>query len=412
MHLSTRFLLVVSLLAGGCGKHSSPAASSPTATVEGRVMGPNAKALRIDVPGSSASTTTDPRGGFVLLQVPAGASALRFRGDGIDASLAIASLRPREHRRLSVSISRGRASEMHESTETEFSGKVVAVTPPSLQVEDLTVLTDSSTAIDKEGKSIGLDAVQAGDFVEVEGSLQADGTVLARKISVEQADDQGDTVHFEGPLTAIDGMHLTVGVLPVEVTADTIILRGDKPIALGDLNLGDQLAVLATLDAQKGIVALEIRVLLQEEELKLFGFIAAIDGGAKTITVGDVVLQFDDQTQVSGAGDPKSVADLHEGDLVDVEGVHRSDDSFYASSIERLRPPPPPGEFDFTGTIDALDASGLTVSGKRFAVDANTVIRRNGATISLGDLQVGEQVEVQALPQTDAPPLAKLITAY
>jgi hypothetical protein len=210
---------------------------------------------------------------------------------------------------------------------------------------------------------------------------------------------------------AIDGMHLTVGVLPVEVTPDTVIMRGDKTIDLSGLNLGDQLEVVATVDAEHGIVARKIGVVLSEEELQLFGFIDAIDPTAHTIAIGDLVLHFDDQTQVSGAGDPKSVADLQQGDLVDVQALHRADDSFYAASIERVRPPPPPGEFDFTGYIDALDAHGLTVSGKRFTVDTDTVIRRGDATISLGDLQVGEQVEVEALPQPDAPPLAKRIVA-
>jgi len=411
MQNSTRFILVLALLAGGCAKRSSNAAASPPATVEGMVMGANAKALRIDVPGTSVSTTTDRRGGFVLLEVPAGSSALRFRGNGVDTSLTIAFLRPREHRRLSVSISGGRARELNETTGTVFSGQIVSVTPPSLQVDDVRVTTDSSTVIDKDGVSVGLDKLQPGDSVEVEGSLQADGTVLARRITVEPA-GEGNTVHFTETLNAIDGTNLTVGVLPVQVTDSTIILRFDKPAGLVDLDIGDQLAVLGTIDAQNGIVALEIRVVaLEEEDLQLFGFIAAIDTTAKTIAIGDIVLNFDDQTQVYGFGDPQSPADLKAGDLVDVQATHRADDSFYASTIERLQPPPPPGEFDVSGYIDSLDPSGLTVANKRFAVDANTIVQRGGATISFSDLQAGDFVDVEALPQSGAPPLAKLILA-
>jgi len=259
--------------------------------------------------------------------------------------------------------------------------------------------------------SVGLDKLQPGDSVEVEGSLQADGTVLARRITVEPA-GEGNTVHFTETLNAIDGTNLTVGVLPVQVTDSTIILRFDKPAGLVDLDIGDQLAVLGTIDAQNGIVALEIRVVaLEEEDLQLFGFIAAIDTTAKTIAIGDIVLNFDDQTQVYGFGDPQSPADLKAGDLVDVQATHRADDSFYASTIERLQPPPPPGEFDVSGYIDSLDPSGLTVANKRFAVDANTIVQRGGATISFSDLQAGDFVDVEALPQSGAPPLAKLILA-
>lgn len=291
----------------------------------------------------------------MLLKVPAGASSLRFRGAGIEASLAVAALRAREHRRLAFNISGGKVHEKHENTGTTFSGEVSAVTPPTLQVDDRTVMTTNATVIEKDGKKIALDAIQVGEFVEVEGLLQTGGTVLARTITIRpQGDDDGedDVVHFRGPLTAIDGMHLTIGVLPVEVTNDTVILRGDDSLTLNDLHVGDQLAVVATLDAEHGIVARKICVVLPEpEELELFGFIDAIDAKAQTITIGDTVLHFDDQTAVGGWGDPRSAADLHEGDLVDVEGVHRSDDSFYARSIERLRPPPPPGEFEFRGTV-------------------------------------------------------------
>jgi len=67
-----------------------------------------------------------------------------------------------------------------------------SITPPDLTISGLTITTDANTHF--QGTSLANLAV--GDAVQVDGTLQADGTVLARsikKIAQEEGDDnEGD----------------------------------------------------------------------------------------------------------------------------------------------------------------------------------------------------------------------------
>lgn len=71
----------------------------------------------------------------------------------------------------------------------ELKGKVESITPPSLRVAGRTVATNTATRIERNGRSIALTALRTGERVEVKGILQSDGSILARKIEVEDDDD-------------------------------------------------------------------------------------------------------------------------------------------------------------------------------------------------------------------------------
>lgn len=69
--------------------------------------------------------------------------------------------------------------------ETEFTGRVDSVTPPTLRVSGRLVVTDGSTRIERRGDAIALGAIHAGDTVEVEGTQLSDGSVRAKKVKLE-----------------------------------------------------------------------------------------------------------------------------------------------------------------------------------------------------------------------------------
>ncbi len=69
--------------------------------------------------------------------------------------------------------------------EVEFLGAVQSVTPPTLMVASRTVVTDGNTRITRKGDSIPLSSLRAGDIVEVKGTMQPNGDVLARRINLE-----------------------------------------------------------------------------------------------------------------------------------------------------------------------------------------------------------------------------------
>jgi hypothetical protein len=68
---------------------------------------------------------------------------------------------------------------------SEFTGTIEAIAAPNLTVAGRTVVTDARTEIEGLHASIGLADLHVGDVVEVEGTRQADGSVLAQEIQVQ-----------------------------------------------------------------------------------------------------------------------------------------------------------------------------------------------------------------------------------
>lgn len=212
-----RFIPVVPLLAlalcvAGCGSSTSPtgASSEAGATIRGRVQsgstassadvsalsGPG-KGLRVTVVGTDIRTTTNTSGSFVLQGVPGGTVTLRFEGSGVDATLRIGGLVEGQVLTIDVEVNGTRATlvaredddDDDDNDEGELSGRIESITPPSLRVSGRTVITNGSTRIERDDRRIGLTDLRVGERVEVEGMRQADGSILAREIEVEEEDD-------------------------------------------------------------------------------------------------------------------------------------------------------------------------------------------------------------------------------
>jgi ribosomal protein L35AE/L33A len=229
--MRTALLLVTgtAVLAAACGGSmpAGPSASPPRASgavVQGTVAGvsgasqdavraTSATALRVSVIGTSLTTTTDGAGRFVLSGVPTGTVTLRFEGEGVDARLEISGLAGGQVITIVVRVSGHEASLLDasplapspaasptprpspspedddEGTEVEFKGTVQSVNPPDLRVAGRTVHTNGNTKIVRKDQRIGLSDVKVGATVEVEGARQADGSVLAKKIKVEDGEE-------------------------------------------------------------------------------------------------------------------------------------------------------------------------------------------------------------------------------
>src|SRR5260221_3407505 len=309
MQISTRSFnaLVLVLLATACGSASDPdsmPAANGSGVMQGNVMGGGSQSMRVAVPSSSAATTTDTAGGFLLTDVPKGAAALQFSAGGQSATLATAAMVSGEFRRLTVSISGASATEQNEQTETEFEGTVDAVDGAVLTVAGRKVAVTDATKIRKEDAAATLADLTVGTPVEVEGTLNADGSVTESEIRVEDRNEV-DRVVFVGTLTQINGNTLTVGGLTVNVGSATAIVRGDTTLALADLMVGDRLLVRGAVQADKSINATRIRVLPREgddepEEMHVTGKVTAV--GTARFTICDTAVSVDATTQVEGNG--------------------------------------------------------------------------------------------------------------
>ena len=343
MQIPTRSLsvLVLVLLAAACGSASNPD-SMPAANggvVQGTVMG-GSQNMRVAVPSSSAATTTDTAGGFVLTGVPKGAAALQFSGGSQNATLATAPVVAGEFRRLTVSISGTDVTEHSEQTETEFEGTVDALDGKVLTVAGRKVAVTDATKIRRDDAAATFADLVLGTPVEVEGTLNADGSVTASEIEIEDRND-AERIAFVGTLTQIAGNTLTVSGVTVNVGSATAIVRGDTILTLADLKVGDRVLVRGAVQADKSINATRIRVLPREdepeEEMHVSGQVTAV--GANSFTIGDSVISVDARTEFEDG--LQSLADLKVGDFVLAEVVRQADGSLLAEEVKKFTPPPP-----------------------------------------------------------------------
>jgi hypothetical protein len=177
---------------------AAPAAAGATITgtvqasgVAGASLGPVralASGLRVTVVGTSISTTADPAGRFSLTNVPAGSVQLRFEGSGCDARLDIDGLQAGQTLTITVRVSGSSATLTRDDDEdSELSGTVDSVGSGQLVVSGRRVTVNGATRIvGDKGATLTLADLKVGARVEVEGTKQADGSILATKISLDR----------------------------------------------------------------------------------------------------------------------------------------------------------------------------------------------------------------------------------
>jgi hypothetical protein len=169
------------------------------------------RTLKVSVVGTNLSTSTNGSGEFVLTGVPTGRVELRFEGPGLDARLEIGGLSDGQEIRITVRVngsgvvlvSGGGSSGPSPSPspspspdddddDVEFTGRLDAINGATLTVAGRTVVTDAATRIRRHGDTVPFSALQVGQIVEVEGSPMTNGSVLARKVTIEDDGEEGD----------------------------------------------------------------------------------------------------------------------------------------------------------------------------------------------------------------------------
>jgi hypothetical protein len=291
--------LALLLGAAGCSSSAtspaSPSAATRGATIQGTVQTgaaassaelsafSTAGGIKVTVVGTELSATTDSSGRFVLQGVAGGSATLRFQGQGIDGAIELGGLVEGQTLTITVRVSGSRpelvspalpaspASPSPSPTaspagnKVEFDGSVESVTPPSLKVSGRIVVTNAETRIKRSGQAITLADVKVGDKVEVEGTSQADGSVLASKIKVENDENDDDNqndeqIDFSGHIDSITPPTLMVSGRKVVTNGSTRIRRGDKTVSLADLKVGDKVEVEGTKQADNSVLASKIKV--------------------------------------------------------------------------------------------------------------------------------------------------------
>lgn len=346
MQIPTRLpsVLVLALLVAACGMSGDPGGmpSSNGGVVQGTLTASGPQSVQVGMQSMAAAATTGAGGAFLLTDVPAGASTLQFSGEGHNAVLTMPPVVSGEFRHMSVSVSGDDATEDNEQTETEFEGTIDAVSGTVLTVAGRRVAVTDATMIGKDGATATFADLTLGTPVEVEGTLNADGSVTASEIRIEEQEKNAQRAAFVGTLTQIAGNTLTVGGIMVNVGSTTMIAKGDTPLTLADLVVGDRLLVRGAVQADKSINATRIRVLQSDdreaEEMHVTGQVTAVD--ATSFTVGGTKITTDANTQFERG--INSLADLKVGDFALAEVVKQADGSLLAKEVKKFTPPPMP----------------------------------------------------------------------
>ena len=239
-------------------------------------------------------------------------------------------------------------------TESEIQGTVKSIDCGSNTMTvttdsgDVTVTFDSSTQFFGKKHAVAACAdVAVGDTVEVEGTAQSDGSVLASKVSFEapEGDDQGDDeTQVEGTVKSIDcgsnTMTVTTDSGDVVVTFDTStqFFTHDSPATCGDVATGDAVEVEGTAQSDGSVLASKVDFEAPEPvEAEVSGTIDTIDSGAQTFVLvtdqGNVTIATDSTTVILDGDTTKAFGDLATGMSVEVDGILQSDGSILAGKI-------------------------------------------------------------------------------
>jgi len=215
-------------------------------------------------------------------------------------------------------------------------------------------------------------------------------------------------IEIKGVIESIGSDSLVVQGTVVFVNDQTRLEADDvDTLKFEDLSVGDLVEIKAELQADSSLLALEIKLDFEKEEMDQFELEGKIsDLGTDSLVVSGWVFFVDNQTMVVGEEDRMlSFADLQVGDYVEIKAVFQVDSSLLATRI-KLKDKEE-DDFEIKGQVDEKDTSSFVVNGIYFQVDANTEYKgKHGSSFSFADLQVGDWVEVKAVPLTDTSYLA------
>lgn len=301
--------------------------------------------VRVAVGGTGMSVVVGADGRFAFAGVPDGAQLLFERqSDGVAARLSLASTSAPVVVELGqnvASLSRHRASPSQPQTQIE--GTIAAASATSVTVHDSHGNDDVLTITDKTVIRKGQTSLKPADLavgMRVHVAAAADKTAALIIVQDEKSDPGDDNGNNGGATMTANGTVKSVG-------SDSLVVT--------------------------------------------------------TVPNGDVTVKVDANTIIRKQGTIIKLSDLKVGDGVNTMGQKVDDHTELARQIEvrgsGSEQGPEPVEMSAEGTVKSVGSSSLAVTTSSGDVtvktDASTTIRKQGKTISLSDVKVGDGVEAE-----------------
>lgn len=197
-----------------------------------------------------------------------------------------------------------------------------------------TVITSPTTDF-HEGRCAG---IANGDQVEVRGTRQSNGTILADRVDDDDDDDEAGVVELKGTVSGRSGTcpAITFSVAGTTVATNASTVFDDATCAR--LVNGDRIEVKGTRQANGSVLATRIEDEEDEDdeddrEVELKGTLSGKAGTCPAITFA--VAGSSVATNASTRFDDTTCSALGNGDRVEVKGTRQSNGMVAASRVEK-----------------------------------------------------------------------------
>lgn len=289
----------------------------------------------------------------------------------------------------------------------EIVGIVTQASASSLTVRtvnnDRDVRLTANTVVRVDGQASSISAIAVGDKVEIHAQKEADGTTTAVAIEIESH----PSTEVEGTAKSVSATSVTVttatGDVVIALTSATRFFANGQTATAADVHVGDRMEVEVREQTDKTLAALVVKV--ENESIHLRGTISAVSASSITVhtTTGDVVVALTSSTLIRMQGKVSNASMLLVGSRVEVEAVHRADQSLAAVTItiELVN-----SLSEIEGSVTEVGSDHLKVHTKSgddvtVAVNADTIIRANDHLAGITDIKVGNRVSVNARVNAD-----------
>lgn len=315
--------------------------------------------VEVSVRGTGMSMTVGEAGEFAFANAPRDAELDFRRADGIEASLRVDG-----SGFVSVELDRNNATARRKSSKRrsaggtrdihEFEGVIRATGAGSVVVftshkveQEIALIAD--TVIRKGAATLTPADLTVGARVHVRAKKSGETYTAVLVIVQNTSDDEdggGDgapaTREYEGSVRSATATTLVVFTSHREevtftLTADTVIRKGNTPIAAAELQAGWRVHVKATTSADGTATA--TRVTVQNsvaESVRLSGTVASVSSTALVVTTstGSVTVRTTAATQIRKGGKKSTLASIAAGDEVEVEGTRVDATTVEAKKID------------------------------------------------------------------------------
>ena len=239
----------------------------------------------------------------------------------------------------------------HAGSLTEIEGSVTEAATDHLRVhtksgDDVTVAINTDTIIRSDDHRAGTTDIQAGDRVNVDARVNADGTFTALRIEIEDNHGNGNDDHvaeLTGAISSISSGSIVVttgggNVVTVKIASTTIIRHGNTTLTAADLKAGNHVEVKGSSNTDGSISATEINVEDagndddHHEEVEFSGTVSAVS--STSLTAGSNTAALTSSTVVKNRDHAGSIADINIGQRVEVRATRDASGKLTATQVK------------------------------------------------------------------------------